>query len=103
MMGLTMADDKVIKFPTGDAPKKSAGKTPPAAATTIDPAALSEDQRKALSIVLGGMPFVMIGIQATPSGADFFTALSGPDNDLRNAFSHLSGVIERAYARKKLL
>jgi hypothetical protein len=61
---------------------------------------LNDDQRKALQIVLSGMPFVMIGIKPTNSGADFFTALHGEPTDLRNAAEHLPGVIERAYDRK---
>ncbi|MBA3686960.1 MAG: hypothetical protein H0W72_17205 [Planctomycetes bacterium] len=61
---------------------------------------LDEDQRKAVSIVLSGMAFVLVGIKPSPSGADFFTAVHGEPADLRNAESHLPGVIERAYTRK---
>ncbi len=68
--------------------------------SAVDGDALTEDQRKAVGIVLSGMPFVVIGIKATPSGADFFTAVSGEGSDLRNAEPHLAGVIERALEKK---
>jgi hypothetical protein len=61
---------------------------------------LSEDQRKALQVVLSGMTFVLIGIKPTDRGADFFTAIQGDATDLRNACDHLPGVIERAFDRK---
>jgi hypothetical protein len=61
---------------------------------------LSPDQQKAMQIVMSGMPFICIGIQATDRGADFFTALHGEPADLRNAQPHLDGVISRAYSRK---
>jgi hypothetical protein len=99
-------NDRVIQFPGAAKPadkaparKKTDAKT---AEVPAGMAHLSEDQRKALSIVMSGMPFVLVGIKATGSGADFFTALHGEDADLRNAQSHLSGVIERAYTRKGL-
>lgn len=100
-------DDKILQFPGGpkaDAkPKgKSKGKAPeessPPVAVGLD--GLSEDQRKAMQVVLSGMPFVLIGIKATERGADFFTAMHGEAADLRNAQPHLDGVIERAFARK---
>jgi hypothetical protein len=103
--------DKVIQFPGAAGrqppePPKRRAKTdakPPADAAVpagIDAKDLSEDQRKALQIVLSGMPFVAIGIKSTGSGADFFTALHGEPADLRNAAPHLAGVIERALGRK---
>lgn len=106
-------DDKILQFPGGaqfpggpKADAKSKGKSrskapeepPPPAAVGLD--GLSEDQRKAVQIVLSGMPFVLIGIKATERGADFFTAMHGEEADLRNAQPHLGGVIDRAYARK---
>jgi hypothetical protein len=97
-----MADDKILQFPgAGKRPE-----APPAKPATkgevpaTGPDGLNEDQRKAMQIVLSGMPFVLVGIKATPSGADFFTAISGEPTDLRNAQDHLGGVIERAFARK---
>ena len=100
-------DDKILQFPGGGKPDakpkaKAKGKAPvdalPVAA--IGPDGLSEDQRKAVQVVLSGMPFVLIGIKATDRGADFFTALHGEEADLRNAQPHLSGVIDRAFDRK---
>jgi len=96
-------DDKIIRFPgaAGKAAGKPKDKAPePAPATGPD--GLSEDQRKAMQIVLSGMPFVAVGIKPTPSGADFFTAVHGDAADLRNARDHLAGVIERALSRKGL-
>lgn len=108
-----MGDDKIIRFPGTDAAAPAAPKrtranvgknpeeSPPATpGLPIDPSTLGIEQQKALAIILGGMPFVLIGIKPTPSGADFFTAVHGDAADLRNAASHLPGVIERAYARK---
>lgn len=92
-------DDRILRFP-GQAPAPDPARRAPVAPAAL--AHLSEDQRKALSIVMSGMPFILVGISATDSGADFFTALHGAEADLRNAQPHLSGVIERAYARKGL-
>ena len=112
-------NDKIIQFPNGgatngDRPPGKKGEKPvkkskaaaapsPDLATPmapIDPATLSEDQKKALQIVISGMPFVAIGIKSTTTGADFFTAIHGEPEDLRNSAPHLSGVIERALGRK---
>ncbi|HYE08221.1 MAG TPA: hypothetical protein VEL07_22095 [Planctomycetota bacterium] len=106
--------DKVIQFPgtAGRQPpepekpgrgrktaKSEAAGTP---AAPIDAQNLSDDQKKAMQIVLSGMPFVAIGIKSTTSGADFFTAVHGDEAALRNAAPHLPGVIERAFGRKGL-
>jgi len=102
-------DDKIIRFPGGAAaadakPKAKAAKRrsgePPAG--VVDPATLDDDQKKALQIVFSGLPFVLVGIKAAASGADFYTAVHGEPADLRNAAPHLPGVIERAFARKGL-
>ena len=100
-------DDKIIRFPgaAGKIPGKAAGKAAAKSSEPVPPTGpdgLSEDQRKAMQIVLSGMPFVAVGIKATPSGADFFTAVHGEASDLRNARDHLAGVIERAMSRKGL-
>lgn len=102
-----MADDeKILQFP-------GAGKRPEAAkpAAKSDKAeqpdkpvvgadGLTDEQRKAMQIVLSGMSFVLVGIKPTGGGADFFTAVSGDPTELRNAQDHLGGVIDRAFARK---
>lgn len=94
-------DDKILKFPgaakRSEVPAKSTAKGD---APAVGADGLNEDQRKAMQIVLSGMPFVLVGIKPTPSGADFFTAVSGEPSDLRNAQDHLGGVIERAFSRK---
>jgi hypothetical protein len=91
--------DKIIRFPGSAGAKQQ----PVAAAPDAEqpgPDGLTEDQRKAVQIVLSGMPFVLVGIKPTDRGADFFTAVHGDHTDLRNAQDHLPGVIERAYSRK---
>ncbi|MBA3939037.1 MAG: hypothetical protein H0X38_16445 [Planctomycetes bacterium] len=106
-----MNDDKIIRFPgSGPGPAKpgkaakgeAASKEKGKGETARGVDGLTEDQRKAVQIVLSGMPFVLIGIQPTASGADFFTALGGEAGDLRNAQDHLAGVIERAFAKRGL-
>lgn len=102
-----MADDKILQFPgsakpDANAKPKAKGKAPGEALSpaALGPDGLSEDQRKAMQVVLSGMPFVLIGIKATDRGADFFTAMHGEAADLRNAQPHLGGVIDRAFERK---
>ena len=102
-----MTDDKIIRFP-GSSPgpakggKPAKGGVPGAGGAARGADGLTEDQRKAVQIVLSGMPFVLIGIQPTAGGADFFTALGGEAGDLRNAQDHLAGVIDRAFAKRGL-
>ena len=98
------SDPKVIRFP-GSVGKQKPEKTPsqaPAAApeATVGPDGLTEDQRKAVQIILSGTTFVLIGIKPTDRGADFFTAVHGDASDLRNAHPHFDGVIARAFSRK---
>ncbi len=100
-----MADDeKILQFPGAGKRPEAAAKAPAKADKPEKPAVgadgLTDDQRKAMQIVLSGMPFVLIGIKPTGGGADFFTAVSGEATDLRNAQDHLGGVIDRAFARK---
>lgn len=125
-----MAQDKIIQFPglagrtnppamkpstddteTGEAESDSDQDQKAAAAPMAGPGSqlargpdgLTDDQRKAVQLVLSGMAFVCIGIKPTDRGADFFTAVDGDPSDLRNALDHLGGVIERAYGRKGLV
>ncbi|TVR44812.1 MAG: hypothetical protein EA402_06145 [Planctomycetota bacterium] len=63
---------------------------------------LSEDQEKAIQHIASGATFVMVAIQPTDTGADFFTALDGEAEDLRNAYPHLDGVIARLFDRRGL-
>jgi hypothetical protein len=105
-----MSDDsKVIRFPgafnKGAKPSASAADKPAPTAMAADPAALGADgltdeQRKGIQVILGGMTFVLIGIKPTDRGADFFTAVHGDATELRNAQGHLEGVIARAFSRK---
>ncbi len=89
-------NDKVIRFP-GNA---SASKKPEPTAPVVGEDGLTDDQRKAIQLILGGMTFVLVGVKPTDRGADFFTAVHGDPTDLRNAQDHLPGVIERAFSRK---
>ena len=90
--------DKIIRFPgTAKAPTPAPAE---AEAGVKGPDGLTEDQRKAVQIALGGMAFVIVGIKPTDRGADFFTAVHGDPTDLRNAQDHLGEVIERAFSRK---
>jgi hypothetical protein len=96
-----MDNDKVIRFPgfgSKPAPAKSAAEAP--AAPILGPDGLTDDQRKAIQLVLSGNSFVMVALKPTDRGADFFTAVHGDHTDLRNAQPHLDGVIERALSRK---
>ena len=104
-----MSDDpKVIRFPGAaarpprPAPVKDDKTTGELAAdaAAIGPDGLTEEQRKGIQVILGGMSFVLVGIKPTDRGADFFTAVHGDAADLRNAQGHLDGVIARAFARK---
>lgn len=100
-----MADDeKILQFPGAGKRPEAAAKPPAkgdkAEKPVVGADGLTDDQRKAMQIVLSGMPFVLIGIKPTGGGADFFTAVSGEATDLRNAQDHLGGVIDRAFARK---
>ena len=61
---------------------------------------MTEDQRKAIQVILSGMTFVLIGIKPTDRGADFFTSIHGDATDLRNSQQHLDGVITRALSKR---
>lgn len=67
---------------------------------TADGEMLNADQQKAIALVLSGMTFICIGIEPAKTGADFFTALHGDHDELRNAEQHLPEVIGRLYSRK---
>jgi hypothetical protein len=90
--------DNIIRFPGSAKPAEPA----PTAADGVGADGLTEDQRKAVQLVLSGMSFVMVALKPTDRGADFFTAVHGEASDLRNAQPHLDGVIARAFSRKGL-
>jgi hypothetical protein len=96
--------DKIIRFPGAARAlvTPAAAEPAPEAAAAAGPDGLTDDQRKAVQLVLSGMSFVMVAIKPTERGADFFTAVHGDAAELRNAQPHLDGVIGRAYARKGL-
>ena len=100
-------DDKVIRFP-GSVPAKTKADSQPVpnlekvAQEGFDPQRLSHDREKAVQLILAGLPFVFVAIRPTPTGADFFTAIDGAPEDLRNAHDSLPGVIDRLYERKGL-
>jgi hypothetical protein len=106
-------NEKILQFP--GAPKKTRErkpKTPPAQAVEMEQTTpqrfsppgdgslglpgLTQDQEKAVKMILSGMPFVILGIRPTDTGADFFTAIDGPKQDLRNASGHIPHIIAQA-------
>lgn len=66
---------------------------------------LPPDLMKTLEIINRGLPFVIIGIRPTTSGADFLTAAFAGANpaDLRNAAPHLHKVLDGLLSRKGLV
>jgi hypothetical protein len=102
-------NDKIIRFPGAkgaETPQPAASEAPaasPTGAPVVGPDGMTDDQRKAVQIVLGGMSFVLVGVRPTDRGADFFTAVHGDHTELRNALPHLDGVIERAFGRKGII
>ena len=96
-------DDKIINFP-GSTDAGGASDQPVSlpgdGSTGIS--GLSADQEKAIQVAVSGMSFVMIGIKPTSGGADFFTAVDGDRTELRDAQSHLQGVIDRLFDRREI-
>ncbi len=91
--------ENIIRFPgTGDDADEPGAPEAPAGPVSWED--LTEDQIKAVQVVLSGMDFVCLGVKPTTSGADFFTAVHGDATVLGQAQPHLSGVIDRAFARK---
>ena len=108
-----MSKSKVIQFPgvrstTVGAPagQPEGALAPPAHVPAepvlrlVDGTPASADQIKAVNMILSGMTFVCIAIEPAKTGADFFTALQGDHDELRNAEQHLPEVIGRLYNRK---
>lgn len=90
---------KVIQFPGAKAPEPTPAQD---AKATFDN--MTEDQRKAMSIIASGATFICIGIEQPASGgADFFTACHGDEGYLRNAEDHLPAVIHRLLVRKGIV
>jgi len=113
-----MSDD----FPTPDELINNTYKSKPKPASQVGisgspqapgipmPQNLSAEQRKAIAIIISGLPFVVVGIRPTakgtdptPTGADFHTVLSGDKDTLRAAGPELPGVIERLYSRSGIV
>ena len=94
--------DKIIRFPGSGTRAPVPEPAEEAIPDGLELSGLTPEQRKAVGIVLSGMPFVLVGIKPTTSGADFFTSLGGDDADLRNAHGHLAAVIDRAFTRRGL-
>lgn len=118
---LPMSKDKIIKGQFG--PRPQAGNpnpgdprqpSPPVSIEHARPGAFAKDtvtgkdvqltpeQTKAIGLILSGMPYICIGVKPTDTGCDFFTAMEGPEDDLRNCYDSLPGVLQRLYARKNL-
>jgi hypothetical protein len=84
--------ERVERMPAGAAPQHYL--------PTVDGETLTDDQAKAIALVLSGNAFVTVGVFPTKTGADFLTALHGKPEDLRAAEDHLPGVIGRLFVRK---
>lgn len=71
----------------------------------VTPQSITDDQKKAINLILSGMPFISITMRETFSeddketvtGCDFLTSMGGDKNVLRNAKQHIEGVIMRLY------
>lgn len=63
---------------------------------------LTQDQQKAMNIILSQTTFILIGFVPSPSGCDFYTALHGDKEVLANAKDSLIDVIGRLYAKRNI-
>ncbi len=102
-----MNDDKVLRFPGAAGPKKAqpahvGDAVSPPGDRSLGIPGLSADQEKAVQLALSGRSFVLVALEPTPDGADFFTALHGDGSALREALPHLDGVIARLFERRGL-
>lgn len=76
----------------------------------IAPQSITDDQKKAINLILSGMPFISIAMRETFSeddketatGCDYLTSMGGDKNVLRNAKQHIEGVIMRLYDKYKI-
>lgn len=94
-----MSDDNIIEFPVFKKPEEIL--QPP---KVIDgQIQLSQAQQKAVNIVISGMPFIVVGILPTVSGADIFSALGGNKEELIKVYHKLGEILERAYEQENLL
>lgn len=96
-------ESNIIRFP-GTKSQKSRTSAPTMKLQAPDgrQVELNESQTKAFQAILSGMAFVFVGVKPTEKGADFFTSLHGPKEDLRNAHNHIAEVIDRLYEREGL-
>jgi hypothetical protein len=67
------------------------------------PIPMDADQLKALDLIIKGLPFVFIAMKPTPNGCDFYSACSGPAQDLTDHYVELPAMIKSLYQRKGLL
>jgi hypothetical protein len=104
--------------PTERVPAPAVPDLPPAVSLPsgerVPVVAVSEQQRKAIELILSGMPYVLVacretvdGRRAKPgetaTGCDFLTTLDGNREVLRNAKEHLPGVIDLLYGRSGIV
>jgi hypothetical protein len=92
-------------FPTPDELIRGPSKPPECAIERVgEGPPLTADQRKAISMIMSGLGFVAIAVSPTgETGADFFVAVDGDREALRNAREHLQGVIDRAFAKRGIV
>ncbi len=68
-----------------------------------DGPSLTEEQQKAIKMIITGMPFVIMCVKPTETGADFYTELYGDEETLRNAAPHLHDVMHRLFMKKGII
>lgn len=84
-------------------------------AAVVDMSTLSQDQQKAVSLAISGMPFVMIAMRptqnegatksdaASATGSDIYTAIHGDKDTLRGMKDQFEGVLERQYKKRGII
>ena len=81
----------------------------PQMAQTIQHIPVTPEQAKAISLVISGMPYFTVAIkqevdaEGNAINADFFTALDGDKEVLRNAAPHLDEVVQRLLHRSGII
>lgn len=98
-------NDKILYFPGfepgGKGPLRQA--EPPPLRDLVGPpedgVGPPPEVEKALSIILSGTPFVIVGVRPTPGGADFLSSAYGDPSVLAAARGHLADMQDRALAR----
>lgn len=99
---------EIIQGPGARPASENAGTPPPT--KFIPPKDLSDEQKKAIELIMTGRPFVFTCFWPTrqpgateDTGMDFWTALHGSPDLLLAAKPQLERVIDRLYSRRGIL